>query len=142
MKSQNEKYYELSYYTLAHPEPSFIHQYIVDAFTAQNADKDTKPIALAFALIGLYLHLEKKYSGKEVQKAHMQLAKMQKTWPSFEIPKQRGDITVSDVLEVAPGPERDQMIEKWTASVWSAYEGSHQKVIDLLIATDVTIFSD
>ncbi|HEX6716913.1 MAG TPA: DUF5946 family protein, partial [Pyrinomonadaceae bacterium] len=66
-----EKFYELSYYTLAHQEPAFIHQHIVDAFTAQTADQNTKPIAVAFALIGLCLYLEKNCTGKQVQLAHM-----------------------------------------------------------------------
>ena len=54
-----EKFYELSYYTLAHPDPAFIHQHIVDAFIAQTADENSKPIAVAFALIGLHLYLDK-----------------------------------------------------------------------------------
>lgn len=33
--SEQQAYYELSYYTLAHPDPNFIHQHIVDAFGAQ-----------------------------------------------------------------------------------------------------------
>jgi hypothetical protein len=67
---EQEKYYELSYYTLAHDDPRFIHQHIVDAFAAQTANQDTNPIKVAFALIGLYLYLEKDYTGKEVQLAH------------------------------------------------------------------------
>ena len=52
---RRELYHELSAYTLSHPDPSFIHQYVVDAFAAQTADENTKPIALTFALVGLYL---------------------------------------------------------------------------------------
>ena len=33
-----EQYNELSYYTLLHGDPSFIHQHIVDAYIAQTAD--------------------------------------------------------------------------------------------------------
>jgi hypothetical protein len=60
---EQEKYYELSYYTLAHDDPRFIHQHIVDAFAAQTANQDTNPIKVAFALIGLYLYLERDYTG-------------------------------------------------------------------------------
>ena len=70
----DDLYNQLALYTLAHPDPRFIHQLVVDAYTAQNADDNTKPIALVFALIGLYLHIEKGYTGKQVQRAHMQLA--------------------------------------------------------------------
>jgi hypothetical protein len=55
-----EPFDELSFYTLAHPDPAFIHQHIVDASIAQTANEDTKPIAVAFSLIGLCLYLEKK----------------------------------------------------------------------------------
>ena len=94
-KPQQEMFHELCYYTSAHSDSSFIHQYAVDAFAAQNADKNTKPITLAFALIGLYLHIEKNFSGKEVQNAHIKLGKYRKQWPKFNLPKYRGNITIS-----------------------------------------------
>ncbi len=131
-KPEQEKYYELTYYTISHPGPSFIHQHIVDSYAAQYADENTKPVTLAFALIGLYLYIERNYSGKEVQKAHMQLAKKRKQWPVFDQPKQRGAVTVSDVLAASPGSERDEAIRKWCASVWEAYSESHKKIIDLV----------
>ena len=57
-------YNEMAYYTLAHSSPSFLHQHVVDAHTAQHTDETTKPIAIVFALIGLYLFLEKDFSGR------------------------------------------------------------------------------
>ena len=71
---------------------------------------------LTFALAGLYLHVEKDYSGKQVQRVHMLLGKQRKPWPTFTLPADRGDITVSDVMETAPGPERDQAIHRWCIS--------------------------
>ena len=127
-----EQYHALCYYTLDHPDPSFIHQYVVDAFAAQHADHDTKPITLAFALIGLYLHLERGYSGKAVQRAHMQLARRRKEWPTFNLPESRGALTVDDVMNVPPGVERNATIEKWCASVWDAYRESHDRVAALV----------
>jgi len=131
-KSEQEAYYELSCYTQTHPDPSFIHQYAVDAFAAQHADENTKPITLAFALIGLYLHIEKNFSGREVQIAHVNLAKHRKQWPKFHLPDLRGKITVYDVLDAPKGPERDEAICKWSVSVWEAYSESHKKVADLV----------
>ncbi len=46
---------ELCCYTLSLRDAAFIHQHAVDAIAAQNADAQTKPIAIAFALVGLYL---------------------------------------------------------------------------------------
>jgi hypothetical protein len=58
MATDLDLFHELSFYTLSHGDPAFIHQNSVDAYTAQHADETTKPIAVVFALIGLYLHLE------------------------------------------------------------------------------------
>lgn len=127
-----EKFYELSYYTLAHPSPTFIHQHIVDAFTAQTANRDTKPIGVAFALIGLCLYLEKNYTGRQVQLAHMALARKKREWPRFDLPEARGEITVADVLNEPAGPTREAKIHEWCASVWQAYNESHQQVRNLL----------
>lgn len=131
-KSAQEMFYELSYYTVTHPDPSFIHQHAVDAFTAQSADENTKPIAVAFALIGLYLFIEKGFSGKEVQNAHIKLGKYRRKWPKFELPKNRGDITILEVINVPRGPKRDEMINEWCISVWKSYNESHEKVAYLV----------
>ena len=129
---ERDLYHNLSYYTLTHPQPGFIHQFIVDAFAAQRATTRTKPIRLAFALVGLYLHIEKGYTGRQVQQAHMRLARSKRTWPTFKLPEYRGDVTVSDVLAAQPGAERDAAIEKWCRSVWNAYRESHAQVAQLL----------
>jgi hypothetical protein len=131
-KSEQEMFHNLCYYTVAHHDPSFIHQHAVDAFAAQNADKNTKPITLTFALIGLYLLIEKNFSGKEVQKAHIKLGKNQKQWPKFNLPKYRGNIRVSNVLTTLEGSKRDEAIIKWCESVWEAYNKCHEKVADLV----------
>jgi hypothetical protein len=128
-----EQYTQLSSYTLRHPDPRFIHQHAVDAFTAQQADSQTKPIAVAFALIGLYLHVERNETGKQVQHVHTLLARRRKQWPSFELPDSRGEIGVADVVAKAPGPERDAMIERWCASVWDACRAAtRDQVVELL----------
>ena len=53
--SEQGAYDELQCYTLAHGGGTLIHQHVVDAWSAQHADGRTKPIELAFALVGLYL---------------------------------------------------------------------------------------
>ena len=55
MSREQGAYEELQYYTLGHGDHTFIHQHAVDAWAAQHADHNTKPITLAFALVGLYL---------------------------------------------------------------------------------------
>src|SRR5258708_4857524 len=134
--SEREAYDELAYYTLEHArtDPSFIHQYIVDAYAAQHANAKSKPITVAFALIGLYLHLEKEYSGKKVQEAHMQLAKQRKQWPVFPLPEKRGEMTALDVLKAPPGAARDEAIREWSRSVWAAWHASHKAIAELVQA--------
>ena len=132
LKSDQELYDELACYTLAHGDPSFIHQYIVDAYAAQHADEKTKPIGLTFALVGLYLHIARHYSGKEVRRAHMQLAKEKKQWPLFELPKERGSMSVGDVMAAQPGTDRDNAIREWSASVWKAWSACHARVAEMV----------
>ena len=132
MSSDQDVYNELSYYTLAHPDPAFLHQNIVDAYAAQYADESTKPIVIVFGLIGLYLHIERNFTGKQVQRAHMKLAKRRKKWPQLTPPKNRGAIRVAAVLAAPPGKERDEMIRNWCASVWEAWKASHDQIRALL----------
>jgi hypothetical protein len=124
-------YHELTFYTLAHPGPDFIHQNVVDAYTAQHADSTTKPIAVTFALIGLYLCLEHGFTGRQAQRSHMRMARHRKPWLTLPLPDHRGDITISDVLAAAPGPARDAAIRRWCASVWHSRSHAHSAIAAL-----------
>jgi Family of unknown function (DUF5946) len=130
--AERDAYDELQCYTLAHGGSAFIHQHVVDAWTAQHSDAATKPIALTFALVGLCLHLERGFSGRQVQRAHMALARHRGDWPSFPLPDDRGSVTASQVMSAPAGPERDGAIDAWCASVWNAFRLSHHAVAALL----------
>jgi hypothetical protein len=126
-------YDELAFYSLSHGAHAFIHQHVVDAFTAQHADQNTKPIAVVFALAGLYLHLEKGLTGRQVQQMHMRMANRRKQWPRLPIPTgSRGSITAADVLSKAAGPDRDSMIHQWCASVWQSWADCRPEIVELL----------
>jgi uncharacterized protein DUF5946 len=131
MSSEQDLYYQLSYYTLAQRDPSFIHQNVVDAYAAQHADETTRPITVVFALVGLYLHVERNFTGRQVQQAHMRLAKRRKQWFCPELPEHRGALVISDVMAAKPGNERDAMIRKWCTSVWEAWRGARDQIVDL-----------
>ena len=122
-------YDELCAWTLSLRDPEFIHQHVVDAHAAQTATTATKPITIAFALVGLYLHLEKRFTGKQVQRAHMALAQRKRTWPAVTLPDNRGTITAADVLV---SPDRRTAIDAWCTSVWSAYRESRGTIAALL----------
>jgi hypothetical protein len=129
---EQEAYHELSAYTLTHGDLNFIHQHVVDAWAAQQAVEGGKPIGLTFALAGLYLHLEKGFSGRRVQRAHMEMARSKRQWPAFAIPAERGTITAIDVMAAPPGPARDRAIDDWCRSVWDAFAPNRSAVEELL----------
>jgi hypothetical protein len=114
-------------YVYAMRRPGFFLQHVVDATAVQTATDETKPIAVVFGLVGLYLYPEKQFSGKQVQKAHMDLANKKKEWPKLRLPVDRGSIAADDVLTASPGPERDRAIEDWCRSVWKACAESPQE---------------
>jgi hypothetical protein len=129
----NDLFNQLTYYTLSHRDPRFIHQHVVDAYAAQHADELSKPISVVFALVGLYLFLEKDFTGRQVQQMHMRLARRRKQWPRLPLPSgPRGDVTVSTVLAAPPGEARDEMVRAWCASVWQTWQTSRSQIVNLL----------
>lgn len=126
---------ELQCWTLTLGDAAFVHQHVVDALAAQHATPEGKPIALAFALVGLHLHLDHGLTGREVQRAHMAMARRQRSWPRFlPLPAARGTMTACNVLAVPPGPERLQAIDRWCAEIWAAYRDHHVTVAALVQA--------
>ncbi|MEN6341950.1 MAG: DUF5946 family protein [Methanospirillum sp.] len=114
-------YSDLQSYTVAKRDPAFMHQHAVDAYAAQHAGGPTRNIAVAFGLIGLYLALERRYTGRQVQLAHMRIAKARKEWPRLEQPAETVGFTALDVLRARTDAERDRMIERWMAAVWETW---------------------
>lgn len=119
---------ELSYYTLSHGDARFIHQHLVDAYGAQHVRASKSTIGAAFALAGLYLAIERSFSGRQVQKLHMLMGNRSKVWPRFVPPPDVGPMTVVDVLAVEPGPARDQALMDWCRSVWKAWSPDQDRV--------------
>lgn len=131
MSAEEESYHELCAWTLTHPG-TFVHQHVVDAWMAQHANEQSRPIGITFALVGLYLHLVHGFTGREVQRAHMALARGKHDWPRFTLPPSRGSLTAADVLRAPEGPERERAIDEWCASVWAAYPNAEHDVSALL----------
>jgi len=123
---------ELTYYTLAHGDPRFIHQHVVDAYGAQHVHRSASTIGAAFTLAGLYLAVERAFTGREVQKMHMLMASRSKQWPRFDPPTDAGPLTVADVLAAEPGPTRDEAIMRWCASVWRAWSADQDRVREMV----------
>ena len=131
--AEQHAYNELTAWTLSLRDREFIHQHVVDAWAMQHADENSKPIAVAFTLLGMYLHLEKGFTGREVQRVHMRLGQPhgrgpgRKQWPKFPLSKKRAKMTVLDVMAV-PENERRQAIDRWCQSLWEAWSESQEAV--------------
>lgn len=119
-------YGELTAYTLGRQDRAFIHQHAVDAYAAQHAGAATKPITVAFALIGLYLAVERGYDGRAVQRRHMLIARHKHPWPAPEPPDRACySVTVGDVLAAPPGERRDAALLGWMRDVWGCWGHQH-----------------
>jgi hypothetical protein len=119
---------DLQCYTVVKQDPEFIHQHAVDAYEAQHAGGTTRNITVAFGLIGLYLALEKGYTGRQVQLAHIRISKVRKVWPRLEPPDRPAILSVMDVLKTGTDEEKDAMIRKWMTSVWERWGDRHEWV--------------
>ena len=87
---------------------------------------------MTFALVGLFLQVEHGFSGREVQRVHMELARKKRDWPRVKLPADRGAITAVEVLRAAEGAERDRAIHEWCAAIWSAFVANREQVVALL----------
>ena len=123
-----DAYHELCCITLGLGDEAFVHQHVVDAWAAQNAELGDPPMGLAFSLFGLHLHLERGFSGRQVQRAHMALARRKRAWPAFELPSWHGECTVLDVLAAGAGPALNSSIDAWCTAVWRAHAANHALV--------------
>ena len=130
--SDQDLYNQLAFYTLELRDADFIHQHVVDAYAVQHAGPGTRPIAIVFGLIGLYLYLEKNFTGRQVQRAHMQLANRRKHWPAPPYPAgQRRAVRVADVLAASPGSERHAMIRRWCDAMWQDWSHARAQIAAL-----------
>jgi hypothetical protein len=123
----------LSYYTLAQQDSFFIHQVAVDAYTAQHTGPGTKPMTVLFSLAGLYLVNERAFTGHQVQRVHMALARMAREWPRFEPRSDRSWLTVHHPVS-APEDRKRDAIMAWSRSVWEVWKPEEARVAGVLRA--------
>ncbi len=124
-------YWQLSADTLTRADPAFLHQFAVDAYAAQHAGGPSRPITTAFALVGLYLARERGFTSRDVQRAHMLLARRKLDWPRLARPEQAGSVTVLDLLHAGSGYARDARLREWMAVVWETWHPERKRVIAL-----------
>jgi hypothetical protein len=115
-------YSDLLCITVAEQVTAFIHMHAVDTYEAQHIRGTTRNITVAFGLIGLYLALEKSFTGRQIQLAHQQIARIRKDRPRIGPPVRPAGITVRDVLQAETDAGRDAMIRQWMEAVWASWE--------------------
>ena len=124
-------YDELYAYTMG--RKNFILQHVVDAHMAQTTPARNPPsIGVIFALVGLYLHVERGFTGTQVQNAHKAMAKVKRSWPNVVWPAERGTLTAESVLAKPAGQERDEAIDAWCNEVWAAFSANRSMVAALV----------
>jgi hypothetical protein len=122
---------EVAAFGMLHPETlGRWHQTCVDAYAAQHVGPRMLPITLCFALNGLFLVIERRWSGIAAREAHAHLANAvpRHSWPRLKPPGDRGTVTVLDVALAADPEDRAVAIEKWGTSVWEAWSHVHDEV--------------
>lgn len=118
--------------TMASTDPAFLHQHVVDAyFGGEGHDPDDqKPMRLWFALLGLCLHLEHGFDGRQVQRVHMQLAGQRRQWLPLGGRHESAGVTVHDVAAAAP-EERAELVTPWCDAVWQSWSNVHDRVREI-----------
>lgn len=114
---------------------SRFHQLTVDAYGAQHAGGPTGGIYVAYSLVGLYLALERGWSGTMVRGFHGRMGRPDATWPALPRPPSTGDLTVADVVAAGVrAGSRDGhalLVERWGRSVWEAWAPQQAAVASL-----------
>jgi hypothetical protein len=126
-------YQELSAYNLLRARSDFLHQEAVDAYAAQHPGPPAKPIRIWFALVGLHLALDQGRSGREVQRAHMELGRRKRTWPILPAADDLRCTSAGDVMRHPPGDVRDDAVLSWATEVWEGWSSVHATIATLCV---------
>jgi hypothetical protein len=124
-------YQELAAYNLTGGRRAFIHQEAVDAYAAQHPGPPAKPIATWFGLVGLHLALDLGRTGREVQQAHMRLARHRRRWPELAAPGDLTGMVVADVMSRPADDTRDEALLRWAGEVWQHWSAVHETIARL-----------
>ena len=105
----------------------------MDANIAQKAPAiNPPPIGIIFSLVRLYLHVERGFTGTQVQNAHRVMARVKRSWPDVAWPAERGHMTATSVMAKPEGQARDEAIDEWCREVWAAFSANRNMVASLV----------
>jgi hypothetical protein len=111
------------------------HQLTVDAYGAQHSGPPTSRIYVVYSLVGLYLALERGWSGADVRALHQRMGHPDASWPPFRRPLVTAVLTIADVAvagaRLGSVEGHAALVERWARSVWSSWADQHAVVIGL-----------
>jgi hypothetical protein len=107
------------------------HQMCVDAYLCQHVGPGTKAISICFGLNGLYMMLERGFTGLQARAAHGYQAENFTAWPRFEPPPDVGPLTAVDVALAGSPEEHVDLVRRWGRQVWDAWSHAHEEIAAL-----------
>jgi hypothetical protein len=115
------------------------HQLGVDTYGTQHAADHDRSIRVAYSIVGLYLSIERGWSGDDVRRAHQRMGKPQPSWPEFRRPDELGGVTVLDVamagVRAGSVVGHAEAAQRWARYVWDAWSAQHAEVASLASST-------
>jgi hypothetical protein len=123
-----KEYCEYSYFETT-------HRLTVDTYSIQHPGEPNKQSiqSVNLHLIGLYLVLIKKLSGKEVTKKMGEILAKKPILEWLEPPVPNGEKTVIDVLKSKNQEEHKRNVREWAENVWNCWYKKHSETIDKLV---------
>ena len=68
----------------------------------------------------------------------MRMARKKRPWPAIVLPRDRGSVTVFDVMGAPEGVERDTAIDAWCVAVWNTFSADNRStIVELLRQYDL-----
>ncbi len=108
------------------------HQLLVDTYGAQHVGPRSPAITGAFGLIGLYLTLERGWTGLRVRAAHQALAARYRDWPLLGRPPEAASMTVQDLAFAGTPAEYVEVLHDWAGTVWASWRREHPRIAELV----------
>ncbi len=111
-----------------------VHGLTVDAYCAQHPGEPSPQAvrSVAVHLVGLYLHLERGLSPRELYAARQRVASLAKEGKKdvfwMELPAFLGERTVLCVHHANGPDEHAERVREWARSVWEAWSPHHETV--------------
>jgi hypothetical protein len=111
-----------------------VHQLTVDAYAVQHAGGAHPDKSVCVHLVGLHLALERGFDSVDIPARLQQVSGAISTWPHFELPSVRSQVTAHDVAQAKSTREHAELVRRWASQTWEAWSAHHSAVAALMDA--------